>query len=379
MTTIAIATLEEHFSAVEDPRIDYLVEHSLIEMIIMAICAVICGADNWADVANWGEEKRQWLKEKGLKMEQGIPSHDTFRRVFLRIDPEQFQAGFASWIQAVFEITKGQVIGIDGKQMKGSKSKTLGRKAICIVSAWATQNRIVLGQRKAEEKSNEISAIPELLKLLDVRGCLVTIDAAGCQKENARLIVDGGGDYLLATKGNQGNLHDDVSFIFERAHQNEFRGIDADYVRVVSQGHGRIEIRECWVIDDEKELAFIRDRQAWKKLQTIVMIRSSRQEGGKVTENEGHFISSAIGDARSMLEAKRAHWLTENDLHWSLDVAFDEDRHQLRGDGAANMAVVRHIALSLLKQDKTARCGIKGKRLKAAWSTAYLERVLQPH
>lgn len=379
MPTSPIATLEAHFSVVEDPRTEYLVEHSLVEMIIIAICAVICGAENWVDVANWGQEKTEWLKDKGLELANGMPSHDTFRRVFLRLDPEQFQTGFAAWIQAVFEITKGQVICIDGKQMKGSKSKKLGTKAICMISAWATQNRIVLGQRKAEEKSNEISAIPELLKLLDVSGCLVTIDAAGCQKENARLIVDGGGDYLLATKGNQGNLHDDVSFIFERAHKNEFKGIEADYVRMVSQGHGHIEIRECWIIDDEKELAFIRDRQAWKKLQTIVMIRSIRQEGEKITENDMHFICSTLSDARSILEAKRDHWLIENDLHWSLDVAFDEDRHQLRGDGAANMAVVRHVALSLLKQEKTDRCGIKGKRLKAAWSTSYLERVLQPN
>ncbi len=262
---------------------------------------------------------------------------------------------------------------------QGSKSKTLGVKAICMVSAWATQNKIVLGQRKAEEKSNEITAIPELLKLLDVSGCLVTIDAAGCQKENARLIVDGGGDYLLATKGNQGNLHDDIIFIFDRAHRNEFRGIDSDYTRIVSQGHGRMEIRECWIIDDKKELEFIRGRQAWKKLQTIVMIRSIRKEGEKTTENDRYFISSAVSDARSALEAKRSHWLVENDLHWSLDVAFNEDKHQLRGNGAANMAVVRHIALSLLKQEKTARCGIKGKRLKAAWGTHYLERVLHPN
>lgn len=379
MTTTTTATIEKHFSVVDDPRTNYLIEHSLTDMIIIAVCAVICGADNWVGVADWGVEQIEWLREKGLKLVNGVPSHDTFRRVYLRINPEQFQAGFATWVQAAFEVTKGQVIGIDGKQLKGSKSKRLGIKAIGMVSAWATQNKIVLGQQKAEEKSNEITAIPELLKLLDVGGCLVTIDAAGCQKENARLIVEGGGDYLLATKGNQGNLHDDVKFIFERAHKNEFKGIDADMARMVSQGHGRIEIRECWLIDDQKELAFIRDREAWTELNTIVMIRSTRQEGEKTTTNDHYFISSASSDAQSMLEAKRAHWLIENDLHWTLDVAFDEDRHQLQGNGASNMAIVRHIALSLLKQEKTARCGIKGKRLKAAWSTRYLERVLQGH
>ncbi len=378
MTTAPIAILEEHFSAVEDPRTDYLVEHNLTEMIIMAICASICGAENWVDVANWAKEKTEWLKEKGLELKYGVPTYYTFRRVFLRIDPEQFQAGFTGWIKAVFEVTKGQVIAVDGKQMRGSKLKKLGKKAICMVSAWATKNKIVLGQRKAEEKSNEITAIPELLKLLDLKGCLVTIDAAGCQTKNAELIVDQEGDYLLALKGNQGNLHKDVKFLFDRVHENEFRGIDSDYTRTISQGHGRIEIRECWIIDDRKEIEFIEDGQAWKNLQTIVKIRSIRQEGEKTTEKERYFISSLVSDAKSMLEAKRSHWLIENDLHWSLDVAFNEDKHQLKGNGAANMAVVRHIALSLLKQEGTARCGIKGKRLKAAWSTRYLEQVLQP-
>ncbi len=221
MPTTAIRTIQEHFSNVEDPRTEYLIEHDLIEMIFIALCAVISSAENWVDVVNWAEGKVEWLREKGLKLENGIPSHDTFNRVFLLIDPEQFQAGFASWVKAVFEITKGQIIAIDGKQMNGSKSKKLGIKAICMVSAWAVKNRIVLGQRKAEEKSNEIKAIPELLELLDLNGCLVTIDAAGCQKNNADIIVEQGGDYLFSLKGSQGNLHDDVIFLFDRAHENE--------------------------------------------------------------------------------------------------------------------------------------------------------------
>lgn len=378
MTTRAIATLGKHFAEVEDPRTEYLVEHELIEMIIVAVCAVICGAENWVDVAYWGVEKMEWLREKGLKLEEGVASHDTFRRVFLRIDPEQFQAGFRGWINAVFSATKGQVIAIDGKQMRGSRGKKLGKKAICMVSAWATKNRIVLGQRKAEEKSNEITAIPELLKLLDIKGCLVTIDAAGCQTENARLIVEKEGEYLLAVKGNQGNLHNDIQFLFARAHKSDFKGIDSDETRTVSKGHGRIEVRECWIIDDEQELEYIRDKQAWEGLKTIVMIRSHRTENDKTTTKDRYYITNKVSDAASILEAKRSHWLVENDLHWSLDVAFNEDKHQLKGNGAANMAVVRHAALSLLKQERTARCGIKGKRLKAAWSTDYLERVLEP-
>jgi len=377
MSTTPIGTIKEHFSDVEDPRTEYLIEYDLMEMIFITLCAVISGADNWVDVVTWAEGKAAWLRGKGLKLENRIPSHDTFGRVFLLIDPEQFQAGFASWVKAVFEITKGQIIAIDGKQMNGSKSKKLGIKAICMVSAWAVKNRIVLGQRKSEKKSNEIKAIPELLELLDLNGCLVTIDAAGCQKNNADIIIEQGGDYLFSLKGSQGNLHDDVIFLFDRAHENEFKGIDADYAKTISQGHGRIEIRECWIIDDQKEIEFIRKIEEWNKLQTIIMIRSERQTDKETTINDQYFISSKISDAQSLLEAKRSHWLVENDLHWSLDIGFNEDKHQLRGNGAANMAVVRHMALNLLKQEETTKCGMAGKRRKAGWNTKYLERVLQ--
>ena len=377
MSATPIGTIKEHFSDVEDPRTEYLIGHDLMEMIFIALCAAISSADNWVDVANWAEGRIDWLREKGLKLENGIPSHDTFGRVFLLIDPEQFQAGFASWVKAVFEIIKGQTIAIDGKQMNGSKSKKLGIKAICMVSAWAVENRIVLGQRKAEEKSNEIKAIPELLKLLDLNGCLVTIDAAGCQKNNADIIVEQGGDYLFSLKGSQGNLHDDVIFLFDRAHENAFKGIDSDYAKTTSQGHGRIEIRECWIIDDQKEIEFIRKADEWNKLQTIIMIRSERQTDKETTISDQYFISSKSSDAQSLLKAKRSHWLVENALHWSLDVGFNEDDHQLRGNGAANMAVVRHMALNLLKQEKNAKCGMAGKRRKAGWNTKYLERVLQ--
>lgn len=376
MSKTPIATIQKHFSTLKDPRVDYLVDHDLLEMIVMTICAVICGADNWVDVGNWSEEKIDWLKQF-LELKNGIPSHDTLRRVFLLIDPGQFQASFMSWVQAVFTVTKGQVIAVDGKQQRGSKSKRLGQKAICMVSAWAAENRIVLGQCKAEEKSNEITAIPELLRLLDVSSCIVTIDAAGCQKENTRIITEQQGDYMLAVKGNQGNLYDDITFLFHRAHSNEFRGIESDHDRSVSKGHGRIEIRECWMINDEQELALIRNREAWRKLQTIVMIRSVRREAEVTTTKDRYYISSLECDAQRILEAKRSHWAVENDLHWSLDVAFHEDQHQLKGNGAANLSVVRHMAVSLLKQENTAKCGIKGKRLKAAWSTNYLERVLQ--
>ncbi len=365
MSKSPIATLQTHFEIVEDPRVDYLIDHPLMEIIIIAICAVICGANDWVAVETWAKTKHDWLKQF-LELEKGIPSHYTFRRVFALIDPEQFQASFMSWTQAAFKITKGQVIAIDGKQMNGSKSKKAGEKAICMISAWATENCVALGQIKAEDKSNEITAIPELLKLLDVSGCLVTIDAAGCQKKNAEIIVEQEGDYLLALKKNQGHLYEDVASVFEKAAEKEFQGMDADYERTVSQGHGRIEVRECWVIDDETQLDFLRTRPDWKKLQSIVKVRSTRDDGQKVTVKDTFFISSMAADAQHLLSAKRSHWGIENKLHWVLDVAFAEDKHQLRGHGAANMAVLRHIALGLLKQDKTTRIGIQNKRLKAA-------------
>ena len=378
MSHKAITTIQEHFSSVEDPRVEFLVEHNLLEMIVIAICAVICGANDWVAVADWGETKLAWLKQY-LKLENGIPTHDTFRRVFLRIKPEQFQLSFMSWIGAVFTLTQGQVIAVDGKEMHGSKSKTLGRRAIDMVSAWATTNRLVLGQRKVDEKSNEITAIPELLKLLDLAGCLVTIDAMGCQTEIAEQIVEQGGDYLLAVKANQGHLYQDIEFLFECAHRTEFKGIDSDYAQTTSEGHGRQEERQCWIIDDREQLDFIRHREAWAKLQTIVMIRSHRQEGSKTTTEDRYFISSALADAQRLLEAKRAHWGIENELHWVLDVAFQQDKHQLTlGNGAANFAVLRHIAASLLKQEKSAKCGMANKRLRAAWDEAYLLKVLQP-
>jgi predicted transposase YbfD/YdcC len=378
MSQTAIVNLQEHFSIVEDPRVEYLVDHNLSEMLVIAICAVICGANDWVAVADWGKAKTDWLKQY-LALENGIPSHDCFRRLFLRLDPEQFQKGFMSWIQTVFKRTQGQVIAVDGKEMNGSKSKVLGRRAIDMVSAWATESRLVLGQRKVEEKSNEITAIPELLRLLDLEGCLVTIDAMGCQTEIAAQIVEQGADYLLAVKANQGHLHEDIEFLFACAQQTEFKGIDSDYAQTVSQGHGRIERRECWIIDDQKQLDFIRDRNKWAELETIVMIRAHRQEGKKVETKDRYFISSLQADAHRLLAAKRSHWGVENELHWTLDVAFREDVHQLgMGNGPANFALLRHLATSLLKQEKTAKCGIANKRLKAAWDGAYLLKVLNP-
>ena len=369
-------TLADHFSEVKDPRLEHLVEHKLIDVIIIAVCATICGADGWEEMSEWATEKREWLAER-WQIEK-VPSGATIRRVFLVIDPEEIQAGFQRWVNSVFTVTKGQVIAIDGKQLRGSADAKAGKKALCMVSAWATANQIVLGQRKAEEKSNEITAIPELLKLLDVSGCLVTIDAAGCQIENARLIRQQKGDYLFALKGNQGTMFEDVQTAFACAERLDFAGIDGDYAETKHEGHGRCEIRKCWAIDDKTQLQLLRNRDKWCDLQTIVMIETQRTHNKITSTERRYFISSLACDALKILTAKREHWQVENNLHWCLDVGFLEDDQRTSGNAAANLAVVRHIAISLLKQDSS-KGSLKRKRKRAGWNNDFLEQLLQPN
>jgi predicted transposase YbfD/YdcC len=371
-----IATIEAHFAAMEDPRRIYLNDHPLINIITIALCGVIAGAESWTDVESFGNSKADWLG-RFLDMQHGIPSHDTFGRVFAQLDPEQFQACFLSWVQAVFAVTNGQVIAVDGKTLRHSYDKACGKAAIHMVSAWAAANELVLGQVKVADKSNEITAIPALLEFLDISDCIVTIDAMGCQSEIADRIVEQGGDYLLAVKKNQGNLYDDIALFFDLAQQNEFAKVTHTYHQTVNGGHGRIEIRQCWVASGEESLSFLRNYGQWAKLQTIVMIQSERQLDGEVSQETRYFISSLAGDARQILAAKRAHWGIENKLHWVLDVAFREDDARVRqGNAPQNLAVLRHMALNLLKQEKTAKGGIKAKRLKAAWDDNYLLKVL---
>lgn len=370
------AALLEHFGTLEDPRAKHLTEHKLVEVIVVAICGVICGAETWTDVELFGNERLAWLRQF-VELQNGIPSHDTFGRVFARLDSEQFQARFAGWIQAVFQVTKGQIVAVDGKSARRSHDRGQGKEAIHIVSAWATANHLVLGQRIVEEKSNEIAAIPELLRLLDVSGCIVTIDAMGCQADIAEQIITQKADYVLAVKDNQPHLHEDIDLFFRLARQNDFRKVDSSYDRVVNKGHGRVEIRECWAIAGQDSLQFLRDPDRWPGLQTIAMVTSQRQVNGQTTSETRYYISSLDNDAARILKAVRSHWGIENALHWVLDVAMSEDRSRVRKDRAPeNMAVLRRIALSLLKQEKTLKRGIQGKQLKAAMNPAYLLRVL---
>lgn len=373
----AIGSITKHFGELQDPRTGNAKAHLFLEILIIAICAVICGADGWSDIELFGKNKKDWLKTF-LELPKGIPSHDTFGRVFAKIKPEEFQKRFIEWVQAIEKLTTGQVIAVDGKKLRRSHDQQAGKEAIYIVSAWATQNQLVLGQTKVADKSNEITAIPELLGLLDITGCIVTLDALGTQTKIAETIVAGGGDYLLAVKKNQGHLFEDIHCLFE---VDVAHGIDKaqhSHAQTVNKGHGRIEIRECWVTEKEAYLALVRKHQNWKGLRSVVRIVSQRKFGEKLETQTRYFISSLPADAKTILKVKRSHWKIENQLHWVLDIAFREDESRVRKDHSAeNLAVLRHVALNLLKQEKTAKGGIHAKRLQAGWNNDYLLTILK--
>jgi predicted transposase YbfD/YdcC len=371
------ASIGKYFEGLQDPRTGNAKQHIFLEILIIAICAVVCGADGWNDIELFGRNKKEWLKTF-LELPKGIPSHDTFGRVFAQIKPEEFQKRFIEWVEAIEKLTAGQVIAIDGKKLRRSHDQEAGKAAIYMVSAWATQNELVLGQTKVADKSNEITAIPELLQLLEIAGCIVTVDAIGTQTEIAKTIVEAGGDYLLSVKENQGHLLEDIQYLFAVDVAQGFEHVEHSYAKTINKGHGRIETRECWAIDNEQYLLVLRKHEQWKGLRSIVRIVSQRQIGEEVEMQTRYFISSLPADAKVILKAKRSHWKIENQLHWVLDIAFREDESRVRKDHAAeNLAVLRHIALNLLKNEKTAKGGIHAKRLQAGWNNDYLLKVLK--
>ena len=375
MREIKAASLFEGLRKIADPRREHQKFHSLYEILVIAICGVLSGAEHWTELEDYGEAKQEWLATF-LELKHGIPSHDTFRRVFILLDPMELKSVFVDWISSTVSLSQGTLVNVDGKALRGSKAPLKGKKALNVVSAWVSEQSVVLGQIKCEEKSNEITAIPELLKILDLEGCVVTIDAMGCQTDIVKEIAEKDADYVISLKGNQGTLHQEVKQYLDWAPHHNFKDIEYETCRTLEKDHGRIEERRCWVTED---IEWLEQKEEWKNLKSVIMVEAVREVIGKEkTTERRYFISSLGANAERALRAVRGHWAVENELHWCLDIGFREDECQIReAQSAENFAALRHIGLNLLKQDKSCRLGIKSKRKKAGWDESYLLKVLK--
>ncbi len=366
-------TIGDHFSVLADPRMVNKSDHKLLDIIVITICAVICGADTFTEIEDYGVAKYDWFT-RFLDLPNGIPSHDTFGRVFSILNPEDFQNCFQEWIKTVASVTSGEIIAIDGKTLRRSHDRANNKSAIHMINAWACHNRLCIGQYKTDEKSNEITAIPKLLEILELSGCIVTIDAMGCQKQIAEQIVEKGADYVLALKANHENLHKDVKLYFDEAIQYGIEDYDIEFCETIDGDHGRIETRRCYVCS---AIDWLDNTKHWKGLKSIVMVESERLVDNITEREKRYFITTLHNKPEHILHAVRSHWGVENSLHWVLDVAFREDECRKRkGYVAENFAMVRTITINLLKHEKTHKRGIKNKRLKAGWDDAYLLKVL---
>jgi len=364
-------SIRKHFASLRDPRLKRRQRHLLADILVIALCAVIAGANNFPQVEAFGRRRRDWLRTF-LALPNGIPSHDTFERVFQRLCPDAFQRCFLNWLHALHSQLGGEHFAIDGKTLRRSGSPANGLGPLHLVSVWATQANLTLGQVAVDEKSNEITAIPRLLELLDLHGALVTIDAMGCQKDIAAQVVAGGGDYVLTVKENQEHLLEDIQATVAQARDGNLPAAQVDEYTTTERGHGRQERRSYGVIHNVEG---IRDRPLWRQLTTVGMCYSERTVNGKTSREARYFIGSRRLSAKRYGKALRHHWGIENNLHWQLDMTFDEDASRIQGRNAAhNFAWLRRIALSLLKQNDS-KLSIRGKRKAAALDTDFLEEI----
>ena len=374
------ASIADHFATLEDPRIGPAKLHNLHDILVLSICAAICGADGFVATEEFGHAKEQWLR-RFLELPNGIPSHDTFGRVFALLDTQEFERCFAQWMQSVFEATDGELVALDGKRLRRSYDRASNKAALHMVGAWATENRLLLGGLSTETKSNEISTIPKLLALLDLKGCIVTIDAVGCQRNIAEQIVEQQADYVLALKANQGGLFDEVEALFARValHDKPSQGPverGVAFAQSTDGEHGRIEVRRLWALPIEQ--TGLIDTEGWRDLRTVALIERHRSTKTKTTLERHYYISSLAADAEHLMASIRQHWHVENRLHWVLDVAFSEDQSRVRsGNAAANLGLVRRIAHSALQRERSLKRGVATKRLRAGWDEQYLLKVLR--
>ena len=361
------AYLCRHSDCVDDPR-GHNIRHNLYDILMITLCAVISGADSWVMIQEYGRSKKDWL-HGFLELPNGIPSHDTFARVLALLSPDSLREFYGSWIADITGNLEGRTVSIDGKTNRGSRNKADGKNPIHMVSAWCSSYNLVLGQIKTEEKSNEITAIPELIRSLSLEGTIITIDAMGCQKRIAQEIIDAKANYIFQVKDNHKQLREDIALFFEDVSNGpfeEYETIDGD--------HGRIETRRYHVCDDVEWLA---GGEEWRGLKTLVMVYRKREIGDQISQEKSFYISSLELNAQKIGKAIRGHWSIENSLHWCLDVSFGEDASRIRKDHAPeNMTILRHLALAMIKNDKTTKGSVKTRRMKAAWDNSYMEKVL---
>ena len=375
-------SLVEHFKSLPDPRLDRTKDHDLIDILVIAVCTLLCAGESFNDMEEFGHAKEDWFKTF-LTLRNGIPSHDTFNRLFAALDPKKFLECFLSWTQSLRQAVPREIVALDGKALRRALNKNQSPQYI--VSAWAQSNNLVLGQRKVNEKSNEITAVPELLRALELSGCIVTLDAMGCQKKIAQEIIEADADYVLALKGNQETVHEEVksfldsTLIDQRAARpagvNPGRAAaNLASLETVEKDHGRLETRRYY---QSSELSWFADLGKWEGLKSVGMVESVREVGGQTTIQRRYYLSSLSSDIEQFARAVRGHWGIENKLHWVMDVCFREDQSRARsGYAAENLATLRRLALNLLKTEKTKKRGIRGKQLNASWDHAYLLRLL---